>query len=143
MPLKTGGPNLTRRLIAVGVNGAPTAIFATGFTRGWRIIESPGTLAGGAQTSQGFQVQIPNDNGANGFAQWFTRPAVNAAVSPLEVYFENWNRIAAHGPYGEAFAGPGNATPGLGIAAPTSPTLLANVQSLTATATVIEIEEFF
>ena len=139
---QNGGPNLIRRLIAVGATGAPTAIYATGPTKGWWMIESPGTLAGDAQTSEGFQVQIPNDDSAAGFSQWFTRPAVNAAVSPLEVYFDNWNHIGAHGPYGEVFAGPGNPTAGSGIGATTA-TLLCNVQSLTGTATVIEIVEYF
>lgn len=136
-----GGPNLIRRLIAVGAAGAPTAITATGPTRGWRIIESPVTTANAAQATQGFEVQIPNDNSANGFTTWFARPAIVAGVPYNDNYFENWNQISEHGPYGEAFAGPGGAV-GAG-AGTTTATLLCNVQSLTATATTIEIVEYF
>lgn len=143
MPAKNGGPNLTRRLIAVGINGAPTQILATGPCRGWRIQESTVTAANGAQASQGIQVQIPNDGSAAGFATWFDRPPNTvAAFSPNDNFFENWNQISEHGDQGEVFAGPGNATPGSGIPA-TAATVLANVQSKTATATTIEIVEYF
>lgn len=141
MPLKNGGPNLVRRLIAVGAAGAPTAVLATGPCRGWRIQESPVTTANGAQATQGFECQIPNDNTAAGYTVWFARPALIAGVPYNDNYFENWNQISAHGPYGEAFAGPGGAA-GAGIGT-LAATLLANVQSLTATATTIEIVEYF
>ena len=139
---QNGGPNLIRRVIAVGAQGAPVSIYATGPTRGWRIIESPGTVAGAAQASQGFQVQIPNDNSANGFSQWFSRPVWSANVAPQDQYFDNFNIASEHGPHGEVFGSPGNATPGSGIT-PTTATLLANVQSFTGTATTIEIVEYF
>ncbi|MGA2890316.1 MAG: hypothetical protein ABSE51_19910 [Terracidiphilus sp.] len=144
MPGKAGGPNAVRRLVTVGAPGAPTAIFATGPTRGWRIFESPLTTAGTAQTSTGFQVQIPNDNSANGFSVWFGRPVWSATVSPQDQYFENMNVISEHGPIGEGFAGPGNATPGSGIT-PTTATLLCNVQALVGagSGTTIEIVEYF
>jgi hypothetical protein len=143
MPAK-GGPNLNRRLITVGAPSAPTAIYATGPTRAWRIIESPLTTTGAAQTSTGFQVQIPNDTSANGFTQWFGRPVWNANVSPSDQYFENWNQVSAHGPYGEVFAGPGN-TQAAGIGGPTQATLLCNVQALVGagSGTTIEIVEYF
>lgn len=139
---KNGGPNLTRRLIAVGVNGAPTQILATGPTRGWRIQESTVTTANAAQASQGIQVQIPNDGTANGLTTWFDRPPNTvAAFSPDDNFFENWNQISEHGSEGEAFAGPGGAA-GAGVG--TLPaTVLCNVQSKTATATTIEIVEYF
>lgn len=143
MPLKNGGPNLVRRLILVAANNAaaPTAVTATGPCRGWRIIESPVTTVNGAQATQGFEVQIPNDNTAAGFTVWFARPAIVAGVPYNDNYFENWNRISEHGPVGEAFAGIGGAL-GAGIGT-TNPTLLCNVQSLTSTATTIEIVEYF
>ena len=142
MAPKNAGPNTNVRLIAVAA-GAVVPIYATGPTRAWRMIESPGTGASQtAQTSYGFQVQIPNDGTVAGFTEWFTRPAVDAAVSPCEVYFDNWNHVSEHGPHGEVFGGPGNSTAGSGIGA-TAATLLCNVQSLTNNATVVEIVEYF
>ncbi len=143
MAAKNGGPNLVRRIIDVGVAGAFTPIYATGPTRGWRIWESVLTAEAAANTPQGFQVQIPNDGTSAGFTTIFGRSAASVTNEPGDFpSFENWNRIAEHGPVGEVFAGPGNATPGLGIGA-TTPTHLANVCSLTATATSIEIVEYF
>lgn len=141
MALKNGGPNLVRRLIAVGAAGAPTAILATGPCRGWRITESPVTTGDAAQATQGFECQIPNDNSAAGFTTWFARPAIVAGVAYPDNYFENWNQISEFGPHGEAFAGPGGA---IGAGGGTlAATLLANVQSHTATPTTIEIVEYF
>lgn len=137
-----GGPNLTRRLIAVGVNGAPTKVFATGPCRGWRCQESPVTTPGNAaQASQGFEVQIPNDGTAGGFTTWFARPANSANFSPNDNFFENFNVASEHGANGEVFAGPGGAL-GAGIGT-TAATLLCNLESLTATATTIEFVEYF
>lgn len=142
MAQKNGGPNLVRRLIAVGASGAPTQILATGPCRGWRIQESVVTTGNAAQASQGFECQIPNDGTANGFSVWFARPLnTTTAFSPNDNYFENWNQISEHGPYGEVFAGPGGAL-GAGIGTTTA-TLLCNAQSLTATATTLEIVEYF
>lgn len=144
MPIaQNGGPNLIRRLIAVAANNAaaPTKVFATGPCRGWRIIESPVNTSNSTQATQGYEVQIPNDNSANGFTTWFARPAIVSGVAYPDNYFENWNRISEHGPTGEAFAGIGGAL-GAGIGT-TNPTLLCNVQSLTSTATTIEIVEYF
>lgn len=148
------GPNLTRRLIDIGVAGAPTEILATGPTRAWKICESIRTSANVANTSQGFLVQIPNDgtdtsgveyNGVPliGFNTVFGRPAASITDEPGEFpEFENWNRISEHGPYGEVFGGAGNPD-AASIGGPTVATLLALVSSLTATATTIEIVEYF
>ena len=137
-----GGPNLTRRLIAVGASGAPTTILATGPCRGWRIQESVVTTGNANQAQQGFEAQIPNDGTANGFTTWFARPLnAVAAFSPNDNFFENWNQISEHGAEGEAFAGAGGAS-GAGIGT-TAATPLCKVQSLTATATTIEIVEYF
>jgi len=146
-----GGPNLRRRLVNVGIAGAFTAIYATGPTRGWRIEESILTTAPAANTPQGFEVKIPNDGSASGFTTIFGRPAASEANEPGDFpAFENWNRISEHGPYGEAFGSPAQSDPGGGaLGAPgagignQAATLLAQVCSLTATATTIEIVEYF
>jgi hypothetical protein len=131
---KAGGPNTTIRLIDIGANGAGTKVYATGPTRGWRVFESVITAGGANNAPQGFQIKIPNDNSASGFTTWFARAA--------DVPFDQRNFISEHAAYGEVFAGPGNATPGLGIGA-TAATLLCIIQSATATATTIEIVEEF
>jgi hypothetical protein len=146
MPAKNpGGPNTNIRLIDInGDAGAFVSILATGPTRGWRIIESILSAEAAASTPQGFTILIPNDgSAAPGFNTLFARPAANVADEPGEFpFFENWNRISAHGPDGDVFAGPGNASPGLGITA-TTPTVLCKIRSLTATVTTIEIVEYF
>lgn len=146
MPAKNGGPNLTRRIIDIpGDAAAWLAVYATGPTRGWRfqesIIKSDGVTA---LSAEGFQIRIPNDGtAAPGFNQVFQRPAYSTANEPGEFpFFENWNHIAEHGPIGEVFGGPGNANAGSGIGATTA-TLLFYVKSLTATATSIELVEYF
>lgn len=132
---KAGGPNTTIRLIDIGANGAPTIVLATGPTRGFRVSESVITKATQeANTPQGFQIKIPNDGSAAGFGYWFARAA--------DVPFDQRNFISEHAAYGEVFAGPGNATPGLGIGATTA-TVLCILQSATANATTIEIVEEF
>ncbi|MGA8727379.1 MAG: hypothetical protein WB608_01405 [Terracidiphilus sp.] len=146
MPAKNGGPNLTRRLIDInGDAGALISIIATGPCRGWRITESIIKLSdGSAVTPQGFTIQIPNDGtAAPGFNTTFARPAASEANEPGEFpYFENWNHISEHGPVGEVFANVGNANPGSGIGA-TAAIELCRIRSLTATATTIEIVEYF
>lgn len=138
------GPNLIRRLIAVPANndaGGPVSILATGPTRGFRIRESAVTIANAAQASQGFEVKIPNDGSAAGFTTWFARPAFSASIAPSEQEFSNYNDASQHGAHGEVFGGAGN--PDAASIGATTATLLAKVQSLTATATTIEIVEYF
>lgn len=146
MPAKNGGPNLTRRLIDInGDAGAFITVYATGPVRAWRVQESIIKLAdGSAVTPQGFVIQIPNDGtAAPGFNTSFARPAASEANEPGEFpYFENWNHISEHGPVGEVFANVGNPTAGSGIGA-TNAIALFNIRSLTATATTIEIVEYF
>lgn len=145
MAAKNGGPNTVVRLIVAPANndaGGPAKITASGPTRGWRIYESPVTTANAAQASQGFEVQIPNDGSANGFTTWFARPANGAGLPPTENEFSNYNDASQHGAHGEVFGTAANATPGVGVPA-SSATHLANVQSLTATPTTIEIVEYF
>ena len=143
-----GGPNLRRRLIDIGANGNPTTIYATGPVRGWTLMESIITKEGVANVPQGYEVKIPNDGSGVGFQTWFARwAATQDAANPLGFsgdfpVFENWNHIAEHGPVGEVFGGPGSAVPGLGIGATTA-TVLAIVQSATATPTTIEFVEYF
>lgn len=134
MAQKNGGPNLTRRLIAVGASGAFTPILATGPTRAWHIQESQYTNAGAANASQGLLFQIPNDGTASGFQTTFAR-------GPAYPEFENFNKCSQHGPHGEVFGGAGGPA-GAGIGT-TPATLLVNVSSLTATPTYIEIVEYF
>ena len=146
MPGKPGGPNLTRRLIDIGANGAPTNIFATGPVRGWVIRESMISAEAAGNVPQGFQIKIPNDGSVAGFQTLFQRDApVQDSVAPVGYtdfpIFENWNHIAEHGPVGEVFGGAGGVS-GSGIGT-TAPTLLAVIQSATATATTIEIVEYF
>ena len=144
---KAGGPNLTRRLIDVGVNGAATAIYATGPVRAWSMRESIITKEAAANTPQGFQVQIPNDGSVPGFQTIFQRDApIQNSVAPVGYEgvfptFDNWNHISEHGPVGEVFGGAGGVS-GSGIGTTTA-TLLAMVQSATATATTIELVEYF
>ena len=143
---KAGGPNLTRRLIDIGALGAPTNILATGPTRGWVIRESIITAEGAANVPQGFQIKIPNDGTVPGFQTWFQRDApIQNSMAPVGYsdfpFFENWNHISEHGPYGEVFGGAGNAQPS-SIGA-TLATLLALIQSATEAPTTIEIVEFF
>jgi hypothetical protein len=148
---KAGGPNLTRRIINVGVSGTFTSIYATGPTRAWSIRESILTAAAAANTPVGFQVKIPNDGSAAGFTTIFGRPAASETNEPGDFpSFENWNRISEHGPHGEVFGSAAQTDPGGGaLGAPgsgigTQPaTLLAEVCSLTAAATSIEIVEYF
>lgn len=139
MPGTNGGPNMTRRIIDIGVSGSPTNIVATGPCRGWIISESLITSAGVANTRQGWITRIPNDGTANGFTTKFTRAAASAS-DPVP-FFENINRISEVGPNGEVFAGPGGAMGAGG--GTTSATKLCDAQSLTATATSIEIVEYF
>ena len=134
MAIKTGGPNTVVRLIDIGAKGVPTIVLATGPTRGFSIDESVITAEGANNVPQGFQVKIPNDGTANGFSYWFARPA--------DVTFHQRNFISEHAAHGEVFAGPGNATPGLGIGA-TDPTVLCILQSATAAGTTVEIVEYF
>lgn len=145
MPGKAGGPNLVRRVIDLPANSANPAfiaIFATGPTRGWRVRESIIAADGvTARVSQGYQIKIPNDNSARGFAVTFQRPAYSANIAPEDMGFENWNQISEHGPIGEGFAGAGNSQ-SAGIGA-TQPTVLCYVSSLTATVTSLEIVEYF
>lgn len=146
MPAKNGGPNTNIRLIDInGDAGAFVSILATGPTRAWRIQESIIKQADGSSvTPQGFTIQIPNDGtAAPGFNTTFARPAASETNEPGEFpFFENWNRISEHGPTGEVMGGPGNATPGSGIGV-TVATVLCKIRSLTATATTIEIVEYF
>ena len=146
MPGTQGGPNLIRRIIdipAANDAGGFKKITALGPCRGWRIWESilkaDGTATAGAE---GFKVKIPNDGSAAGFQAVFGRPAYVSASEPGEFpSFENWNRIAEHGPTGEVFAGAGGVS-GSGIGT-TQPTLLLEIASLTNTATSIEMVEYY
>jgi len=146
MASKAGGPNLVRRIIDIPAANAAAPfinITATGPARGWRIEESILSAEDVALSAEGFRVKIPNDGSAAGFTTVFGRPAYSSANEPGTFpFFENWNHISEHGPFGEVFAGPGNATPGSGIGA-TNATVLCQIGSLTNTATSIEIVEYF
>ena len=142
---KAGGPNLTRRIIDIPANNANPAlipIYATGPSRAWRLWESILTSAAAANTPQGFNIKIPNDGTVAGFGVTFGRPAASVTNEPGEFpSFENWNRVAEHGPVGEVFAGAGNSqAAGIGV---TTATLICMIGSLTATGTSVEIVEYF
>jgi hypothetical protein len=133
---------MNRYIVDIGVAGAFTQVFATGPTRAWRFRESILSNEAATLTPQGFKVKIPNDNTPAGFTTVFARPAASETDEPGEFpYFENWHHIEAHGPVGTAFGGAGN-TEASGIGTTTA-TLLFEACSLTATATSIEVEEYF
>jgi len=128
-----GGPNTTIRLIDIPANGNLKTIVATGPTRAFKVSESVITAEGANNNPQGFQYKVPNDGSAAGFTTLFARAATGD--------FDQRNFIAEHGPYGEVFAGAGNSQ-AAGIGA-TAATPLIKIQSATATATTIEITEYF
>jgi hypothetical protein len=146
MPGKAGGPNLRHRLIDInGSAGVYISVPATGPTRGWRVQESIIKKSdGSAVTPQGFTIQVPNDSTdlTTGFTETFARPAAAVATEPGDVpFFENFNWATEHGANGDVFGGAGNSNPS-SIGATTA-TVLFKIRSLTATATTIELTEYF
>jgi hypothetical protein len=147
MPGKAGGPNLRHRLIDInGSAGALVTVLATGPTRGWHVRESIIKKAdGSAVVPQGFTILVPNDGSdlTTGFAETFARSAAAPATEPGDFpFFENFNWASEHGANGDVFGGAANATPGSGIDATTA-TVLFKIRSLTATATTVEVTEYF
>ena len=146
MPGKAGGPNLRHRLIDInGDAGAIISVLATGPTKGWSVKESIIKKSdGSAVVPQGFTIQVPNDSTdlTTGFTETFAVPQALPAVNPRFPYFENFQWAADHGNNGTGFAGAGNPDTA-SLAGPTTATVLFKVRSLTATATTIELTEYF
>lgn len=147
MPGKAGGPNLRHRLIDInGDAGAVIFVLASGPTKGWRVQESIIKKSdGSAVVPQGFTIQVPNDSTdlTTGFTETFARPAAIPVTEPDGFpYFENFQWAADHGNNGTGFAGPGNPDTA-SLAGPTTATVLFKIRSLTATATTVELTEYF
>ena len=147
MPGKAGGPNLRHRLIDInGSAGALISVLATGPTKGWSVKESIIKKSDGtAVVPQGFTIRVPNDSTdlTTGFTEVFARPAAIPATEPDGFpVFENFQWAADHGNNGTGFAGAGNPDTA-SLAGPTAATVLFIARSLTATATTLELTEYF
>lgn len=128
------GFNGTRQIIDIpGDGSAFQAILATGPVRYIKVVESLLTAEGVANTLQGFNYEIPNDNTTPGFSQVLNIPP--------SVVLELGDPMSLHGIHGALLGNGPNVV--VGIIGGTPATTLFTARSQTATATSIEVTQYY
>jgi len=128
--MRQGGGNFTRTVIDIGANGAPTKILATGPVVYIEVVESQVTAENAANVPQGFLYRLPND----GFVQELeVVPGDKASIG---------DRQGKHagGGFGSILGNASSFLIGVGV---TPATVLFDAQSLTGTATSLQITQWY
>lgn len=124
------GFNGTRQIIDLAAAGALTDILATGPVKYILVKESQLTSAGAANVPQGFEYKLPND----GFTQLLeTIPNDVLEIGDISARFNRDGSILGNGP-SYIQGSPTGVTPA---------TVLFKAQSAGATATSIEVSQFY
>lgn len=140
MPL---GFNGTRQIIDIPADGVVfLPIAATGPVRYIKVKESLLTAEGAANDPQGFTYKIPNDGSANGFTTAFPVAApAGSAGGDQQATLELGDPLSLASKYGSPI---GNGEDDLGAGAGTrAATVLFKARSATATATSIEVSQYY
>lgn len=123
------GFNGTKQIIDIPAAGTLQDILLTGPADYVEIVESQLTSAGAANVPQGFQYKLPNDE----FVRLFEKiPGQTLEIGDRQGHYKGRGSVLGNGPD----------TPGAGVP-PRAATVVAKVQSLTATPTSVEVTQWY